>query len=155
VAFAGYQFLPSNGGTGGRPTTAPSPGAPLLAQGSFTVPDNNPTELDARGDGSSVSGTMTVSDDGGRFTVDLECTRTTEGGLIVIAGTVSESTIGAFPEGGRFGIILEPESPVRAGFVFDGEGTPTATCPDFVAGPIDAEAGPGLKPIEGNVEFGP
>jgi hypothetical protein len=155
VAVVGYQFLPSNGGVGGQPTMAPSPSPALLARGTFTLGDNVATELDATRSGASVTGIMTISDDGLRLTVDLECTRTTEGGLLVIAGTVAESANGAFPEGGRFGIMLEPGSPVRAGFVFDGEDTPTATCPDFVAGPIDAEAGPGLKPIVGNVEFGP
>lgn len=154
VAVVGYQFLPASGGVGGQPTIAPSPSPALLASGSFTVPVANATELDATGDGANVTGTMTVAADDGSITVDLECTRTTEGGLIVIAGTVSDSTMDAFSSGSRFGIILERGSPVKAGFMFD-ETKPEVTCVDFLEGPIDVQAGPGLKPIEGTVQLGP
>ena len=151
VAFAGYQLLPRSAGVGGDPTIAPSPSPSLLARGSFNVPDDNATVLDATGDGANVTGTMTVSDN---ITVDLECTRTTEGGLIVIAGTVSDSAEESFPEGSRFAIILERGSPVKAGFMFD-EALPGVTCLDFLDGPIDAEVGSGLRPIEGDIELRP
>jgi hypothetical protein len=154
VAVVGYQLLPRSGGVGGEPTIAPSPSPTLLASGSFTVPDDDATELDATGNGANVSGTLTVTSAGSRFSVELDCARTTEGGLIVIGGTVSDSTADSFPEGSLFGIILQPGSPVRAGFMFD-EMVPGLTCLAFLEGPIDAEAGPGLEPIEGTVEFGP
>jgi hypothetical protein len=159
VAVVGYQFLPAqSGGVGGQPTIAPSPSPALLARGTFTVGDDNATELDATGDGANVTGTMTVSDDtGASIAVDLECTLTTEGGLIVIAGTVSQSTMDLFPEGSRFGIMLGRGSPVRAGFVFD-ETLPGVTCLNYLEGEeggIDAEAGPGLRPIKGTVELAP
>jgi len=155
VAVVGYRFLPAQpGGSGGQPTIEPSPSPTLLARGTFRVPDDNNTELDATGDGANVTGTMTVSDDtGASIAVDLECTRTTEGGLIVIAGTVSDSTTDGFAEGSRFGIILERGSPVKAGFLF-GEALPGETCLDFIGDDIDEDAGLG-RPIEGTIEFGP
>jgi hypothetical protein len=154
VAVVGYQFLPASGGVGGQATIEPSASPTLLARGSFLVPDDNHTELDATGDGANVTGTMTVSDDmGASLAVDLECTRTTEGGLIVIAGTVSDTTMDGFAEGSRFAILIDRGSPVRASFMFD-EALPGVTCLDFVGGPIDAEAGSG-RPVEGTIEFGP
>ena len=152
VAVVGYNLLPGRGGVGG-PTATPSPSPAPLARGSFTVPDNAATELDATGDGSTVRGTMTVSDEGGRTTVDLECTRTTDGGLIVIAGTVSDSTLDPFPEGSRAAIILQRGSPVRAGFMF-GDAS-SASCLTFLEGDIDGEATAGLEPIEGTIELRP
>ena len=149
VAFAGFQLLPRSGGVGGEPTIAPSPSPTLLARGSFNVPDDNATVLDATGDGANVTGTMTVND----IAVDLECTLTTEGGLIVIAGTVSDSADDSFPEGSRLGIILERGSPVKAGFVF-GEALPGETCLDFIGPSID-DVGSGLRPIEGDIELRP
>ena len=153
VAVAGYQLLPRSSGVGGEPTIAPSPSPSLLARGTFLVPDDNATVLDATGDGANVTGTMTVFEEGD-IAVDLECTRTTEGGLILIAGTVSESANDAFPEGSRFAIILQRGSPVRASFMF-GETLPGATCLNFLEGPIDAEVGSGLRPIEGTIELRP
>jgi hypothetical protein len=157
VAIVGINLLPArDGGAGGGSVVSPSPSPSpaLLARGTFTVSDNSATELDASGDGSNVTGTMIVIDEGGRVSVDLACTRTTPGGLLVVAGTVSNTTIQAFAEGSWFGIILRPGSPVRAGFMFD-EMAAAASCPAFLEGDIDTEAGPGLKPIEGTVALAP
>lgn len=152
AVIVGIKFLPG-ANTGGPPEATPTPPPALLARGSFTGPGNMATELDASGDGSSVTGTMTVSGDGGRATVDLECTRTTEGGLLVIGGTVSQSTAATYPEGSLFAIILQRGPPVRALFMF--EDASKGPCPAFLGGDIDAGATAGLRPIEGNVELRP
>ena len=90
VAVVGYNFLPGRGGVGG-PTATPSP-APL-AVGNF-ISHGGQIELDATGEGSNVTGSMTYADVGiedvGRFVVDLACTRTTDSGLILIGGLVTD-----------------------------------------------------------------
>ena len=78
-------------------------------------------ELDASGSGSNVTGSMTYTDRGeilrGAFTVDLVCTRTTDGGLILIGGPIIESTWraadGYQPDGTRVAIVLQRGSPVK------------------------------------------
>ena len=59
-----------------------------------------------------TTGSMTGTEDGNRFTVDLACARTTDDGLIVIAGTVSASTFDPFTEQ-RAAIVLQRGSPVK------------------------------------------
>ena len=160
VAIAGYQFLPSNGGVGGEPTIGPSPSPSLLARGNFTS-HGVTAQLDATGRGADVAGTMTLSesDTGYRATVDLECTQTTEGGLIEIGGLVTESTFGdGFPQGHRVAVILEPGSPVKAvWWIALVEDAPIESCEALVAelDPEDPELLAGLEPIEGTVDFGP
>jgi hypothetical protein len=58
VAVAGCQ--PLSGG-GGEPTIAQSPSPTLLARGTFKA-KGEPVELDATGNGDSITGTMTVGD---------------------------------------------------------------------------------------------
>ena len=59
-------------------------------RGSFVM--GGQIELDASGSGSNVTGSMTYTDRGeilrGAFTVDSVCTRTTDGGLILIGGPI-------------------------------------------------------------------
>jgi hypothetical protein len=150
VAVVGYNVLPGRGGVGG-PNATPSPSPAPLAVGSF-ISHGAQIELDATGEGSNVTGSMTGSEEGNRFTVDLACTRTTDGGLIVIAGTVSASTFDPFTEGSRAAIILERGSPVRAGFMF--EDAPNATCLAFLEGDFD-DAIAGLEPIVGTIDLRP
>jgi hypothetical protein len=160
VAVVGYQFLPRSGGTGGQPTSSPSPSPSLLARGDFTS-HGVTAQLDATGSGADVAGSMTLfeSDTGLRATVDLECARTTEGGLLEIGGLVTESTFDdGFPEGHRLAIILQRSSPVEAvWWIALVEEAPVSTCQELVAGldPEDPELLAGLEPIEGNVELGP
>ena len=158
VAVVGYQFLPGGGGSGTQPTITPSPTLAPLARGSFTVPNDHATVLDATGafgageTRTDVTGTMTMIDDrGDRITVDLDCARRTEGGLLVIAGTVADSTADSFPKGSLFGIILQRGSPVRAGFMFGP--TLDGPCLTFAAGAVEGASG--LRPIEGTVELAP
>jgi hypothetical protein len=156
VAVVGYQFLPGNGGIGGQPTVAPSPSPALLAVGDFTS-HGVAAELDARGAVDSVTGALTVSDSGLRATVDLECSRTTDG-LLVIGGLVSDSTFDDhFPEGRRVAVILDPGPPVEAvWWIALMEEAPVDTCQALVEGILKEEGlGTNLEPIEGTVEFGP
>ena len=154
VAVVGYNFLPGRGGVGG-PSATPSPSPAPLAVGSF-ISHGAQIELDATGEGANVTGSMTGSEDGNRFTVDLACARTTDDGVIVIAGTVSASTFDPFTEGSRAAIILKRGSPVSAGFMF--EDPPNATCLAFIDGDIDGDiedAIASLEPVVGTIELRP
>ena len=156
VAVVGYQFLPGTGGIGGQSTIAPSPSPTLLAVGNFTS-HGVTAEIDARGAGDSVTGKLTVSDSGLRATIDLECSRTTDG-LIIIGGLVSDSTFDDnFPEGRRVAVIFEPGSPVKAlWYIALIDEAPVDTCKALVEDIIKPEeAAPGLEPIEGTVQLGP
>ena len=131
--------------------TAPSPSPTLLASGNFTS-KGAAVELNATGGGSAVAGVLTVDDDGPRFTVDLECARTADGGLLMIGGDVTDSTHSFAPEGTRVLIIFRRGSPVQAGFHFETD-PPAASCAAFLEGASDAGAEDSLEPIEGSVEL--
>jgi hypothetical protein len=159
VAVVGYRFLPGNSGIGGQPTAAPSPSPALLARGNFAA-HGVAAQLDARGAGANVTGTMTLSepDTGFRATVALECSRITEGGLIEIGGLVTQSTFDdGFPQGHRVAIVLQRGSPVKAvWWITSATEAPAASCQTLVEGTIDpAEVSRDLEPITGNVELGP
>ncbi len=122
--------------------------------------------LDATGDGADVTGTMTYTDVGGAdlggFVVDLACTRTTDGGLIVIGGPVTDSTNGyveSAPEGSNVAIVLQQASPVRAFFWIEHPDPHEPNCPVFLESIPDV-GDPGsepsaLEPIEGTIELRP
>jgi hypothetical protein len=114
VAVVGYQFLPRSIGVVGQPTIAPSPSPTLLARGNFVA--GYAIDIDAVAHGSRVTGRLTASEEesDAAFTVDLQCTRTTEDGLTMIGGVTTESTTGAAPVGTFAAIVLKPGSPVRA-----------------------------------------
>jgi hypothetical protein len=164
VAVVGYQFLPTqSGGSGGQPTLEPSPSPSVVARGTFTLYDAE-VVLDATGAGDNVTGTMAVSHADGDFTVDLKCTRTTEDGVILIAGDITESASPHARQGAREVLVLKPGSPVYASF--DSEGRPggdvrpAASCPALLEQVIETGTqtviGPnGLEPIDEPVEFGP
>jgi hypothetical protein len=163
VAFAGFQLLPRSGGVGGEPTIEPSPSPSVLARGTFKLYGAD-VELDATGSGDSVTGTMNVTNADGDFTVDLGCARTTEDGVLLIAGDITESTSPHAKQGVREVIILKGGSPAYASF--DSEGRvggdvrPAASCPELLEQVIETGTqtvvGPnGLEPIEGTVELGP
>ena len=153
VAVVGYQFLPGRSGPGGQ-TTTPSPTPAPLAVGDF-ISHGVTTRLDARGAGTNVTGTMTVSDEGGRATVALECSRTAATGLTIIAGLVTDSTYSDFfVEGIYVAIALQRGSPVKAFFHFP-EGSPPSTCPAFLDIVPDSLTNDVLEPINGSVEIAP
>ena len=152
------------GGSGSGGTNAtPSPRPALLARGNFVTSDGA-VELEATGEGSSVAGRMTVSEEDYAFTVDLQCTRTTEDGLIMIGG-VTTDTAGAgsvlSPVGTWAGIVLERGSPLEAS-IWSQRGADTsraASCLAFLDEQLMWERsthpeGDFADPIEGTVEFG-
>jgi hypothetical protein len=136
------------------PTTAPTVAPTLIARGTFKNKGAN-VELEATGEGASVDGTMTMSDVDFSFTVDLECTRTTPGGLILIGGDVTDSDFELAPDGSRAAIVLKPGSPVEAHPDF--EPIPSAgTCMEYLESLTDEQATPDLEPIvQGTIELGP
>jgi hypothetical protein len=157
VAVVGYQFLPSHGGVGGEPTIAPSQSPTVLARGDFTS-HGVVAQIDATGSGDDVAGTMTVSDSGQDATVDLECARTTDDGLIEIGGLVTESTFNdGFPQGRRVAVIFEPGSPVKAIWWIALVAEPVVPSCQALFELMDAPGAddpqPGLEPIEGTVEL--
>jgi hypothetical protein len=162
VTVVGYQFLPRAGGPGGQPTITPSPSPALLARGTFTaqVGGGYTVDLDATGGGSSVTGGMSVvsRETNAGFTVDLECTRTIDG-LLWIGGDVTESTNSEAPAGTRAAIVFEPESPMKAIFVWQMDDPRSASCQaffdDMIALGGTDEIRAALEPIEGTVELGP
>jgi hypothetical protein len=154
IAVVGFNLLPGLGV--GGPNATPSPSPALLAVGNFTS-HGVTAQLDAWGAGDSVTGMLTVSDSGLRASVDLECSRTT-GGLIIIGGLVSDSTFDDnFPEGRRVAVIFEPGSPVKAVWLIALiDEAPVGTCQALVEDMFKPEeAAPGLEPIEGTVELRP
>jgi hypothetical protein len=164
VAVVGYNVLPGRGEVG-QPTATPSPSPAPIAVGSFSSHGGN-IELEASGDGSNVTGSMTYADVGGEalggFTVDLVCTLTTNGGLIMIGGPVIDSTKGYVddaPEGSNIAIVLQPGSPVNAFIHVEHPNPHEASCPAFLKsipdlGDPDLDPG-ALEPIEGTVELRP
>lgn len=134
----------------------PTPEAATLAVGDFTS-HGVATQLDARGSGADVTGTMTVSDSGLRATIALECARTAEGGLILLGGLVTDSTFDDnFPQDRRVAIIFQRGAPVEAvWWVSLAADPPVATCQSLVEDVIDLdEVSAGLEPIAGTVELG-
>ena len=137
VAVVGYNVLPGQGGVGGPPAT-PSPSPAPIAVGSFSSHGGN-IELEATGEGSNVTGSMTYTDVGGEalggFTVNLVCTRTTDGGLILIGGPIIGSTNGyveSAPKGSNIAIVLQRGSPVKAFIHVEYPDPHEASCPAFL-----------------------
>jgi hypothetical protein len=153
VAVAGCQSQSGSGGDSGQPTIAPSASPTLLASGTFRFPTmHTEVVLDATGEGSNVTGTMTVSDAVSSLTVDLECTLTAEDGRILIGGDTTDSTFDEAPKGTRYAIVLKPGSPVGASFMW--QGTDLARAPSCMAFLEDmSPEATGTAPIEGTVEL--
>ena len=158
VAFVGYNLLPGVGGMGG-PIATPSPSqAPPLAVGSFESHGGD-IELEATGEGSNVTGSMTYTDvvaNAGGFVVDLVCTRTTDDGLILIGGPIIESTNGyveSAPEGSNIALVLQPGSPVNAEIFVEHPDPHEPSCPAFLESIPDERPPGALEPIEGTIEL--
>jgi hypothetical protein len=101
---------------------------------------------------------MTVSDSGADATVDLECARTTNDGLIEIGGLVTESTFDDFfPQGRRVAVIFQPGSPVKAvwrvALVAEPVDPSCQALFETMDKPGADDPRPGLEPIEGTVEL--
>ena len=170
IAIVGYQFL-GNSNTGGPDATATpeptvsSPGAAQLAAGRFES-HGGQIELDASGEGSNVTGSMIYADLGGAdlggFTVDLQCTRISDGGLILIGGPVIQSSKGYAqdaPVGSNVAIVFQRGSPVKAFIHVEYPNPHEANCLTFLASVPDL-GDPGfdasvLEPIVGAVTLRP
>jgi hypothetical protein len=163
-------FLSGCGSSGSTaspgPVTTPgatiSPSPVLLARGTFTL-YGAVVELSATRTGDTVAGTMTVSHESGDFSVDLKCSRTTEDGVILLAGDITDSASPYAKEGAREVLVLKPGSPVYASFDSEGRSggdvRPAASCAAILeqvmgTGTQTVIGEDGLEPIEGIVEFG-
>lgn len=160
AVVVGINFLPGPN-TGGPPEATSSPSPAPLAVGSFES-HGGQIELEATGDGSNVTGSMTYADVGGTalggFVVDLACTRTTDGGLILIGGPITESTNGyveSAPVGSNVAMILQRGSPVKAEVFVEHPDPHEANCAAFLASLSDERPAGALEPIEGSVELRP
>ena len=172
VAVVGYNLLPGLGIVGPGATPAPSPS--LLARGNFIEHDWGRVEFEANRVGSSTTGRMTVGEGRGSgwpITVELQCTRTTEDGLVLIGGvtTNAPSELSAlYPVGSRAGIVLKRGPSVRAnvwvGSLTNVTATQTTDCLTYLdawltfeqrTGPAGFEYPLRALDDEATVEFGP
>ena len=88
------------------------------------------------------------------YDVDLECSKTTESGLLMVGGNVINSTTEYAPEDTWAGIVLKPGSPAEGTIVLQLDDPKMPTCLEF----LDQMIGfgePTLEPIEGTLELGP
>ena len=153
-------------GCEGTVSESPSPSPVLLARGNFVTNVREVVELEATREGSSVTGHMMVLARGQngpyRVTVDLQCARESEDGLVMIGGVTTDSRgQEAPPEGSWAGIVFERGSPVGASTWWP-LGESHASCLAFLDEQDMRErsthpgpAGDWTDPIEGAVELGP
>ena len=167
VAVLGLRFLP--GTVGGPPdsTPTPVPTAETLASGSFAANLGEAGEafdIEATRTGEDVSGTFDSSGAAGTYSVDLQCTRTTEDGLLLIAGEVSESTNETVSPGVYVAIMFAPGTPVRTLLGFDvlpsdEVPSPADSCPAYLETLVSdpeflASVDVGAVPIDGQLDLG-
>lgn len=159
--LGGLSVLPRKVGGPPAPTASPTASTLTLASGTFTA-QFGAADIGATALGSTIpgqatptwimSGELEVTNDGGRFLVDLQCARTDGDGLTSIGGDIAESTHEDAVEGERVAIVFEPGSPVRSVLWFESERR-APSCDQFLDGaPAVVEF---LEPIEGEVELRP
>jgi hypothetical protein len=118
VAILGVRYLPGAVGGLSDPTPTPIPTPATLASGSFAVnlgEFGTTFDIDATRAGSDASGTIVVSNPQGgegTYTVDVQCTRTTDN-LLLIGGEVTDSTYELIADGAYVAIMLVPGTPAR------------------------------------------
>jgi hypothetical protein len=107
----------------------------------------------------AVAGTLTATDEGGgRWTVDLECSRITQSGLLLIGGEVLSSTQEEFPVGSDTAMIFQRGSPPKAIIHVPLADPPAASCAAFLENlPVDfpEPGGAQLEPIDGSLFLRP
>jgi hypothetical protein len=127
VVVIGSQLFgsPTNVGGGGDATPTPQPTsstpvAVTLASGSFTAPlgeFGEAFDIEAVRKGDDVSGTMEISNPAGAegaYSVDVQCARTIDDGVLLIGGEVTESTYEEFIADGAYVVLtFAPGTPVR------------------------------------------
>ena len=145
-----------------EPDVTPASSPTLIARGSFVEHDWGRVQFEATRRGSSVTGRMTVAtrNDIGPITVNLQCTRETEDGLVMIGGYSTSPTEWV---GEPVWVIIQRGNP-KVGMVATSFGNPSADTTDCLANmdawlhsfrmtlpnvpiPYDVHAG--------SVEFGP
>jgi hypothetical protein len=153
IAVVTLALLAGCGGVGTPPSTtgAGSVVPTTLASGSFTAPFGA-IDIEATGSGADVSGDMRWSQEGNEFSLDLQCSRTTNDGVLLIGGEVMDVTHPEMAEGDRVSLALKPGTPVQA--VLWAEETPADSCEAFLEGVPDRIAND-LQPVVGDVELGP
>jgi hypothetical protein len=178
VVFIGSQLFGSRmnvgGGAEASPTpqpASPTPAAVTLASGSFTAPlgeFGEAVNIEAVRMGDDVSGTMDISNPAGgegAYSVNVQCARTTEGGLLLIGGEVTESTYEEFIEDGAYVVTAFASGPPVGMawavdvLVSDEVPAPAESCSAFVASLLGDPEFLDLvevsgTPIEGDLELG-
>lgn len=161
IAVVGYNLLPGLGV--GGPGATPSPSPSLIARGSFVEHDWGQVEFVATREGSRVTGTMTIAarDGWGPITVDLQCSREIEDGLVLIGGYV---TVGnqVWPAETLAWIALQRGSPdlasVGADSLTDVPATQSTNCLAYLDATVQFYRGGGytipLHVLDGGVAFG-
>jgi hypothetical protein len=97
---------------------------------------------------------MTMTSDGGEIVVDLQCTLTADGGMVLIGGDTTDSTHAEAPVGERVALALQPGQPVEAVMWF--EDPPAAdSCADFLENVPAADLAEFMAPVEGELVLGP
>jgi len=116
VAILGVRYLP--GAVGGQSDPTPIPTPAPLASGSVAVnvgEFGTTFDFDATRTGDDASGTIVVSNPRGgegTYTVDVQCTRTTDN-VLLIGGEVTDSTYELIADGAYVAILLVPGTPAR------------------------------------------
>lgn len=171
VAILGMRFLPATVGGPSDLTPSPTSAAITLASGSFTASLGEFGEvfdIEATKTGDDVSGTMDVSFASGAegaYSVDVQCARTTDDGMLAIGGEVTESTYEFVAQGAYVAITLVPGNPVRTLLgidvvASDASPSPAPSCSAFVDTLVgDSAFLQGVDdhgvPIEGELELNP
>ena len=168
VAILGASYF--SGNVGGPPDPTPTPTPVTLASGSFTADLSNwgqELDIEATKVGDDVSGTLKVSGPDGAFALDLECSRTTDDGLLVIGGAVTEATNEVASEAGYGAIFFAPGTPPRTILHLDVVPDDPATSPaESCTAYVDAivsdpefaqwdDPAPFGAPITGDLELNP
>ncbi len=156
----GSQFLPSDSGIGGPTSSSvPSPTSqPVGGQVTYSLPFDNvlAVDIDASSDGSSLSGTAVVSDDGETlYTVELQCLRRFDDQTWMLAGAITPE-----PEGQDLtkwtAVIVRDGSPQLVG-IWGLEAATADDCEEFVSEiPDSAVTRPNIGPmLEGGITLPP
>jgi hypothetical protein len=139
----------------------------LIARGDFATNVGEVVEFEATREGSDVTGRMIVSAQGQNepytFTVDLQCARTDEDGLVMIGGITTKRTGEEAPQEGNWaGIYLERKSPVEVSIWRTPVRARGGECLEFLDDQLAWERTTHLEPVdfagpveEGAIELGP
>jgi hypothetical protein len=159
AVVVGSRFLPGDASIGVPAETsspAPSP-SPVEVRGQFVLfADHDYTLVfDALANGSTLSGTVAVSFQGGGITIGLQCARQFDAQTWMLAGEIEESSGEGLPVGTRIAVIVRDGSPQRAS-MWPANG-PADDCADFVTNiPDNAVEGQDMiGPVEGAITLPP